>query len=96
MPSYPIKQESELKKELNGNPKGEDIQYALNLRRELRNYYNTIVDLTRDISHHKHLNWKMAELLEKQANYLIKSIDLEVTLVKMKVKEQIKSLIESL
>jgi len=38
MPSYSIKLESELKEEFNGKPKGEVIQYALNLRREFRKY----------------------------------------------------------
>ena len=55
----------------------------------------TIADLVRDNCHHKHLKWKLAELLEQQAKYLIKSKDLEVTLLKMKAKEQIKSFIES-
>ena len=54
MPTYSIKPESELKEDLDGKPKGEVIQYALNIRRELRKYYNAIGDMARDNSHHKH------------------------------------------
>lgn len=90
MPTYSLKPESELKEELDEKPKREVIQYALNLRRELRKCYSTIGDLAWDNSHHKNLNWKLAELLEKQANYLIKSKDFVIALLKMKAEEQLR------
>ena len=95
MPTYSIKTELKLKEELDEKQKGEVIQYALNPRRELQKCYSTIGDLVRDNKHHKNLNWRLAELLEQQAKYLMRAKDLEMALLKIRAKEQLQLFIES-